>query len=643
MKFNQRQKLIMSYLLDKEANINIEFLSYQFKVSTRSIYNDINKIRDYIGNYDMSLEIDQNRNYYLQGDVCNFNPSLFLGENKYSSEYRQVDMFKRIFLNGQIISYTELSDQWYISKTTIYSDINHFRDEIEHYDIFINNNNMGSYVSGEEENIQEYCIDKIIEFMESPTARVIDDIEEKLRVFFTDNHVTVVRKLLNRINEKLDKKLRETYFENLLVSLLVLINRSQNGFSLDKENQFITLKNDSMMLYGFTLDFVEKLTEKLKLSLNDPEIDRISSLFYAHGIEPILTEQSISPEVELIVDQSIEYMSEVMQVDYGSDALLRSSLLFHFEPMIHRLRMNIKINNPLLKELKKQYSIIFNATWYVYSTLMNKHYLSITEEEVSYLMVHFQASIERNLPSNRVLFVSPTGIGISELAINRLKNILPRYVSVEHTNDLSPRTEELDRFDLVIATIHVELAHKKVIQVSPLIDESDKNRILKYYAGLENKAVVYQNGYNFKHLQSLVDIETIYINHPISNKREAIEKVVNEFYENGYVTDGCLRSVLEREEMGDTALANGTAIPHSNMETVNQSKVAIVTFPKAINWGQSEVSIMFLICISPRDTHIVKNVLVDIQSIVDSKNIIENILSIDSRETMYEYLFEGIN
>lgn len=640
---NNRQKIIISYLLDNKDNINIESLSKQFNISTRSIYNDINKIKSYLIDFDIAVEIDQSKNFYLTGKVTNFNPSLLFDTEKFSSEQRHIEIFIRFFLKGEIISYTELSEEWYVSRTTIYGDINHFKDEIKPYNISIKNNSTGSFVIGEEENIQEYSIEKIKKALELPTVKAINDFETRLKTFFLDKHVNDIKFLLDKINEKLDKKMRDSYFANLLVSLLVLITRKDNGFSLNKKDGFITLKNDSMMLYGFTLNFVDRLTERTNISFNDPEIDRISSLFYAHGIEPKLTAQSISPEIEMIVDESIEYMSEVMLVDYSSDSLLRSSLLFHFEPMVHRLQMNIKISNPLLKELKKQYSIIFNATWYVYSTLMNKLGLSITEEEVSYLMVHFQASIERNLPSSRVLFISPIGIGISELAINRLKNILPRYVSVEHTSELKPKSEDIKEFDLVISTVNLEIKNQAIVQVSPLIDEADKTKILKYYTDIDNNSLINKDNYHFKHLKRLVDIENIYINEKFDNKSEAIEFVVNQFYDRNYVTDDCLKSVLEREEMGDTALANGTAIPHSNMETVNESKIAIVTFDKGINWGQTDIKVMFLICISPTDYHIVKNILVDIENIVESKEIVKKLTSIKNRDDMYKFLFDGKN
>lgn len=64
--------------------------------------------------------------------------------------------------------------------------------------------------------------------------------------------------------------------------------------------------------------------------------------------------------------------------------------------MIYRLNNNIRLQNPLIKEIKKQYSVMFNITWFVLVDLESKLNIHIPEDEIGFIMVHFQSALERH-------------------------------------------------------------------------------------------------------------------------------------------------------------------------------------------------------------------------------------------------------
>ena len=160
-------------------------------------------------------------------------------------------------------------------------------------------------------------------------------------------------------------------------------------------------------------------------------------------------------------------MSTALNIDVTRDDKLLKGLLFHIVPMIYRLRMGIKIKNPLLEEIKNQYSIPYNLTWYAISRVQDKLDVTLTEDEVGFITVHFLVSIDKNTEVKKVLIVCPTGIGTSELIANKIKKVLPYQDIVEVVSIRKLYENDIKNVDLIISSVHLQIDNKPVVYVSP--------------------------------------------------------------------------------------------------------------------------------------------------------------------------------
>ncbi|MCB6288970.1 PRD domain-containing protein, partial [[Clostridium] scindens] len=66
------------------------------------------------------------------------------------------------------------------------------------------------------------------------------------------------------------------------------------------------------------------------------------------------------------------------------------NLCLHLEPMIYRLKNRIYITNPMLFEIKQQYHLMFDLTWMIMDSIRTTLGVTLTEDEVGFLMLHFQ-------------------------------------------------------------------------------------------------------------------------------------------------------------------------------------------------------------------------------------------------------------
>lgn len=87
-------------------------------------------------------------------------------------------------------------------------------------------------------------------------------------------------------------------------------------------------------------------------------------------------------------------------------------------------------------------------------------------------------------------------------------------------------------------------------------------------------------------VKDIVDVSTIDTDMNVQTKEEAIKKLSNKLFENGYISniDGFIKDIYKREEEGKTGIGNYIAIPHGKSTSVNNVGVAIGINREEISW-----------------------------------------------------------
>ncbi|MFI3230464.1 MAG: PTS sugar transporter subunit IIA [bacterium] len=81
--------------------------------------------------------------------------------------------------------------------------------------------------------------------------------------------------------------------------------------------------------------------------------------------------------------------------------------------------------------------------------------------------------------------------------------------------------------------------------------------------------------------------QNIFLNLTASNKEEAIELAGKKLLENGYIEQGYVDGMLEREKVATTFLGMGFAIPHGTNESkkfVKSSALVVLQFPQGVDF-----------------------------------------------------------
>lgn len=158
-------------------------------------------------------------------------------------------------------------------------------------------------------------------------------------------------------------------------------------------------------------------------------------------------------------------------------------LLAHMQPTLIRLMHGMQIQNPVLDDIRKNYPDIYARCEKVAKVLEKVTEKDVPAEEIGYLTVHFGAALVRleerkeKIRKVQVGVVCSSGIGISRLMSSKLEKLFRDRVVITTygKNDITPFVAS--RVDFFITSIPLEQAQIPVLEVNPLLNEEDIQRI----------------------------------------------------------------------------------------------------------------------------------------------------------------------
>ncbi|TKI05824.1 fused PTS fructose transporter subunit IIA/HPr protein [Martelella alba] len=104
-----------------------------------------------------------------------------------------------------------------------------------------------------------------------------------------------------------------------------------------------------------------------------------------------------------------------------------------------------------------------------------------------------------------------------------------------------------------------------------------------------------------------LSINEIHLGAQAPDKREAIGQVAAALTQAGYVAQGYLEGMLQRERQTSTYLGSGIAIPHGTTDTrdlVRQTGVQVFQFPQGIDWGDGQKAYVVIGIAARSDEHL---------------------------------------
>jgi len=635
MNVNDRQKeLLRTLLVQNGQTLNIVDLSGQLKCSEKTVRNDLSIIEDLLAEYPNTyLKRQPGIGITLETqdhDMSEIFQKLLSTEPK-TQEDRFIEMAYHLLVSNKAITLQELSKKYYVPKVTIKKELDTIADWLTNYQLeLISKPRLGNIIQGSELQ-KRSALAHLSELLSS-----LSDHKNYVLELFLPYEIATVKNALNELQHKYSIAFTDAAMESLLVHALIMMKRT-------RQKSPVTVPNNekeavySYKEYKIALSFFEQLEAVFRIKF--PEDERI--YFTWHLISgkrknDIVEDPFIKNELLLnIISDLTTKLSSITLFPFEKDEILKSGLIVHVHSVINRIKYGFPITNPLLPNIKKMYPYLFNMVLLALNEIKETYELEVPEDEAAYLVLHFQASIERLKESRekqrRTLIVCHMGVGMSHLLQAKIEQ---HYQDIQVSACIG-KAELRDylrnnEVDFIISTVELEKVNIPYITISPLLEAQDKDKLNQFLTEMENNQ---HAGSKEKVLTQLVRGDLVLLHVDKEHPFQVIEMLGNVLYEKGFVHKEFIHSALLRERKSTTSIGGSIAIPHGHPTMVNRSAIAIALLKEPLDWGNEQVSIVFMLAITTGDPKLNRHAvgqIVDysetpsiIQSLKESKNVKE--------------------
>lgn len=621
-----RQAKLIEILARQKEYLPTKYYANYLNVSERTIFNDLSNLKGLLDTLNIKVDRKRNHGIKLLGDITSsesFIQHIIKQTNledsiKYSALERQIFIIKWLLIENKTVTYQSLSFDLYVSSTSIIKDmeqIKNFMDE----DIKLISDVKGTRVVGTEIGIQK-SLKRFLYYLieQSMHNYSLASYGKILEPLFSKGVIDSVQHSMHELILAVDRGISEQYMKSLFISLLILTERSYQGNHLNHLLNVNMKETEYLTNYPLAVQICNNISTDLSFTFTELEYKYVSNQLFAHRVEMKVNNKYIENLLAPDIKQIIADVTEAMAIDLTADKKLWDALIYHMFPLIYRLKSDIIVTNPLLEEIKNDYGILFKIIWYVMEKFEKKYGVTLTDDDIAFITIHFQAAIERKEQMSQILVVCQTGLVTSDLIINRIKKLLPANIQFKLIAKPYLKNEDLTKVDFIISSVHLKDIERPVVYVSSFVNDTDLINIyscyLKHSSTLRKKE---DNKLNLNMISSYLNSRYVFLNEKLSTKEKCLEKMIDLFERDGIVKESFRASVYERERIGDTLVRSWVAVPHALQSTVNETKIAMMIPQKPIKWdNESYVSLIILLAVAEEDIVNIRKLLSHIYKVI---------------------------
>ena len=645
---NARQIFLLEFLLKQHEYLSANQLAEKYGVSTKTVYQDIDKLNDFFDEGELKsrivkvprkgikLSADEERKQIHSLVLVNKHES---GVQDFSPEYRESELIKRLFINQEDLDIYDFAEEMYVTESTVHRDIDKLEKNLGQFDLKIRIKHDQLFVDGDEWNIRKALQSYVIQ------AQSLGR-EEKIERFFSEKDIEICYEAISRLSQKYHHQFSEEYSCLLLVECLVFKKRTENNNCLTERTSNLINDLNHLEVYFFSGELLESIINKSFSEISPYEIEAMAYSLLAYGFS--IQSADYIQNIEHQVNELINKVSNLLSLDLSKDNHLKLMLSNHISKMIFRLRNQIYITNPALEEIKKQYSSLFNVIWIAIRGLSKYYEINISNEELAFIVIHFQLAIEKIVKPLNIVVICQNGIATSELIMSKLHKIFDSDAKITNINARELDFYDLSNIDLIISTIALPEVKVPVIEVSPILTKDEIESIRSFYSEhmTDNYTLMRTSldgrKFNLESLQTLIKKPSL-IRETVKSKKECIEKMIRECDATNRRIKEFKESILERETLGSTSVYTGVALPHCDPRFVEQSELIVMTLDKPINWGKNNVKLIILIAVAENDIPIFKDSLIALYSVIENQELMNELVQLENGDEIKNRLLKEVS
>ena len=499
-------------------------------------------------------------------------------------------------LDYETLSYQKLSDQYYVSRSSLSNDFNLIKHLFQKDGASLSFNNSGTFFSGSEIQAQQ-ILKRLMISQDQPFY--LDGFDSALY-----NRVIC---LLQEYSDSLQQPIPGDNMAQISTSICLLIGRAKAGHRIQLLD---TNYLEPTRYYPRLWELISQLEAVCDLVFSASELVYLVTILIGSGFsqEAGQVQENLKDQIRVLIQD----VSLIINLDLQDDHKLLEDITIHMNQLFTRLQANNSLVNPLLADIKSNYHALFQDVKYLLTNEGSRYGLPaarplISDDEIGFLVLHIQAAIERKFIQKKVVIVSPNGIGVSTYINAKIQRFLPNLHDIQIVSLKQLEKLEVEDISFIISTVPIENLKRPVITISPLCTEEDMRQIMTAYAEVVARQSTLNQYQMMNHGRGLID--AIYKGN-FKSQEEALSFLLDQQPDMNQAKKAqVLASILEREAQQSTYLDKGIAIPHANPQLVETSNISVLLLDKAIAWGYDKVDVVVLLLVAKEETSKVGDVM----------------------------------
>lgn len=605
---NKRQVKIASFLGQKKDYITIGEISKNFDVSIRTIRSDLESLREVFENYNIYLETKPRIGVKIvQEEGQNICDVLNEYENKIlSTEERAIIIFLILVIKGKS-TLEELAEDIGVSKNTLVQDFKLTMSKLKDYNVQIYKKSFyGIRVDDSEERIREVFLKLYKQLSIGSNSILLRYLKEYSSLNYYD-----VKYFIEEVEEKSNVKYSHESLEELEIVTFLVFSRINSEFVISY-NEGLLEKAKNHREYSI---LKEAAVKYLGNKIVENEILYLLKIF--KGAKKIRgrigIEEVDESEIYYIITEILKDICKVINEDYILDKEFIRQVAMHLNVAIYRIKNNLTINNPLLEEIKYKMSFVYSLTEKILRDKKDIIGVEFPPGEVAYMSMYFDTLFEKSIIGNfscKVLVVCNGGLATSSLLKTRMSVMIPEanIINVCSIREVSNALENF-QVDLIVTTIPLKIEGYKVVQVNPLLDLVDSEKI---------KAEIYSKRYenNCKYLiekfkvddksllTRLIPEKYTQLDIDMKDWREAIELATKPLIKDKKIKKEYIDEIFRAiENLGNyMVFIPEIAFVHATPENVIENSISLLTLNSPINFGsKNQVKVKAIVVLANKE------------------------------------------
>lgn len=677
-KLMSRQKQIIQ-ILTKSTNknpITISTIAEILNVSSRTVLREMPKIEEWLDENGFNFIKKPGVGLIIDESLENQQLILELLEvenvqKEYSKEERKRIILSELLIAKEPLKLFYFTNQLKVSEGTLSNDLDGIEDWLKAFDIkLIRRQGVGIYLEGNEKNYRKVLSDILYRTLEekelikllkkslnSPSSEnsIEFSIENRMLNFIDKTIIKGIEKIVSELEEKFNFKLIDSDYIGLVVHISLAVQRIKNGEKISMDKSSLS-ELEILPEFAVATEITEKLEKVFTIEIPKDEIGYITMHLKGARLRLNKVENDIDLD-NLDIKQISNYIITEVENDFNIEIInkqkLSKDIYNHLVPAISRMSMKLNIRNPLLENIKEQYSEIYHSCENACEILKKITKIDkIPESEVAYIAMHIAAAIEENLKNENlsVVIACPTGVGTSKLLGVNIKKEFPNLDIKNSISVINIDTKKLkdDGIDFIISTVDLDVDYRYIclnpmflqkdkIKLKEFIHRYSKQRITKKIIKKELKC----DKYKIKNITNL-GTEIISILEEVRVREINNVKTVNDligiassvFAENVNHAKEMKKLLLEREEKSSTYL-NGfnMMLLHCKDKKITSCKFGVIRLNEKLIEDGKEINFAIISLIPEKNTQTQINIMSHINGeIIERESLRNSIMKISEEE-----------